>query len=77
MTRIIGIALICLGLLGLTLGGISYTTSDTVADLGPLEVEKKEESTIPITPLASGIVVVAGIGLVYVGRKDSASVASA
>lgn len=70
MTRNIGIVLICLGLLGLILGGISYTTEDTVTELGPLEVEKKEQRTIPFPPLASGFVLVAGVGLVYLGREN-------
>lgn len=70
MTRIVGIILICIGLVGLTIGGISYTTEDTLVDVGPLEVEKEEQRTIPITPLASGFVLVAGIGLVYIGREN-------
>lgn len=70
MTRLIGVILICLGLLGLTIGGISYTTEDTVAELGPLEVEEEEQTSIPITPLASGFVLVAGVGLVYIGREN-------
>ncbi len=71
ITRIIGIVLICLGLLGFALEGISFTTEDTVADIGPVEVEQEEQRTIPFTPLASGIAIVIGGGLVYVGRKKS------
>jgi hypothetical protein len=71
ITRIIGIVLICLGLLGFVLEGISFTTEDTVADIGPVEVEQQERRSIPFTPLASGIAIVIGGGLVYVGRKKS------
>jgi len=70
-TRLIGITLICLGLLGFAVGSFSFTTEDTVADVGPLEVKKEERTTIPITPIASGAVLVIGVGLVYVGRRKS------
>lgn len=67
--RIVGIALIILGLLGFFVTGISYTTEENVANVGPLEVEKQEERTIPITPLAAGGAVVLGIGLLVVDRR--------
>ncbi len=67
--RIVGIALIVLGLLGFFVTGISYTTEENVADVGPVEVEKEEERTIPITPLAAGGAVVLGIGLLVVDRR--------
>jgi hypothetical protein len=71
MTRIIGITLICLGLLGFVVGSFSFTTEDTVADLGPVEVEQEDRTTVPVTPIASGAVLVVGIGLLYVGRQKS------
>ena len=71
ITRIIGIALICLGLLGFVVGSFSFTTEETVADVGSVEVETKEETTIPVTPIASGFAVVIGAGLVYVGGRKS------
>jgi hypothetical protein len=36
-----------------------------------MEIEQEKERTIPVTPLASGVVLVIGVGLVYVGRKDA------
>lgn len=71
MTRILGIILICLGLLGFAIGSFSFTTEDTVADLGPVEVEEQDQTTIPFTPIASGAAIVIGGGLVYVGSRKS------
>lgn len=68
-TTIIGIILIVLGIIGFIIGGFSFTTEENVADVGPLELEKEETHTVPITPIASGIAVVAGIVLVVVGSK--------
>ncbi|HEX7070761.1 MAG TPA: hypothetical protein VF190_08140 [Rhodothermales bacterium] len=68
--KLIGIILIVLGILGFALGGISFTKSEEVADLGPLEIEKEETHTFPIAPIASGAAVVAGIALVVVGARQ-------
>jgi len=66
---IVGIILIVLGLLGIIFGGFSFTKENKVADVGPLELKTEETKTVPITPIASGIAVVAGIALVFAGRK--------
>lgn len=71
MLRAIGVILIVLGLLGLFIGGISVTTDETVLDVGPLEVQEEDRRTIPITPVASGIALVAGAGLFYIGNRRS------
>lgn len=67
--RTLGIVLIVLGILGFIIGGISFTTDETVADVGPLEVETERTRTIPITPLASGVAVLAGVVLVIAGGR--------
>jgi hypothetical protein len=71
--KLIGIILIVLGLLGFVFGGFSFQQEERVADLGPLEIEKEETRTIPITPIASGAAVVAGIALVFAGSRKSRS----
>jgi hypothetical protein len=68
--RTIGVILIVLGLLGFIVEGISYTTEDVVADVGPVEVEAETQERIPITPLASGGVLVIGIGLFAAGSRN-------
>ncbi len=69
--RVIGVILIVLGVLGLLVRGITYTEEETVADIGPIEVQAEERRTIPIAPLAAGAAILAGIVLVVVGsRRD-------
>lgn len=70
--KIIGIILIVLGLLGFITGGFSFEQERDVADIGPLEIETTERRTVPITPIASGAAVVAGIALVVVGSRKKA-----
>ncbi|HSA55085.1 MAG TPA: hypothetical protein VLE53_05240 [Gemmatimonadaceae bacterium] len=67
--RTLGVILIVLGVLGFVLGGVSFTTDETVADVGPLEVETERTRTIPITPIASGVALLAGVVLVVAGSR--------
>jgi hypothetical protein len=61
--KAIGIVLVVLGLVGLLVGGISWTNRDTVVDAGPLQVQTEERESLPIPPIAGGILLVAGIVL--------------
>lgn len=70
--RTIGVILIILGIAGFLVEAISWTTEEDVLDVGPVEVERQEEQTIPITPVASGIVLVVGIGLVVIDSRKTA-----
>jgi hypothetical protein len=71
LTTILGIVLIAVGALGLAYGGISFTTQEEVVDVGPIEASVEEKETIPLPPVAGGIAVLAGVGLLLVGRKNS------
>jgi drug/metabolite transporter (DMT)-like permease len=66
--RMIGIVLIVLGVIGLAWGGISWTTRETVADLGPLEISQEERETLPLPPIAGAVLVIAGAA-VLIGAK--------
>ena len=61
--------LIVLGLLGFVFGSFTFTETNEVLDVGPVEVETEQERTIPITPLASGIAVAAGAALVFAASR--------
>ena len=61
--KILAITLIVLGCLGMVWGGISWTQSEKIVDLGPLEVRKDKQSNIPIPPLLGLAGVAAGIVL--------------
>lgn len=69
--KLLGIILIVIGLIGFVFQGITYTTTEEVLDIGPVEVQSENQERIPITPVASGIAVVAGIALVVVGSRKT------
>ena len=68
-SKLIGIALLVAGVLGLVYGGFSYTKDSTAVKLGPLELSVKQKETVNV-PLWAGIAaVVAGAGLLLFGSK--------
>jgi len=70
--RIAGIILIIVGIIGLAYGGITYTRSKKTVSVGPLSATVQERETFPISPVVSGIALVAGIGLLFAsGRRRS------
>ncbi|MGH9330202.1 MAG: DUF3185 domain-containing protein [Vicinamibacterales bacterium] len=66
---IVGIALIVLGIAALALGGFSYTDREKVLDIGPIEATTEQRKTIPLSPIAGGAAVVAGVALVIAGAR--------
>ena len=64
-----GIALILLGIVGLSYNQITYTSKEKILDIGPIQATAEKEKSIPLPPLLGGLVLVAGIGLVVVGYK--------
>jgi hypothetical protein len=69
-TRLLGIALIVAGVLGLVYGGFSYTKDATALKLGPIELSVKEKETVNV-PLWVGIgaILVGGVLLIVGGKK--------
>ena len=67
---IIGLLLIVLAIIVFVAGGFSFTHEKQDAKIGPLNIEHKETSTVPIPPILSGIALVGGIALVIVGAKS-------
>ena len=68
--KMLGIALLIAGLLGLVYGGFSYTKDTTAVKLGPIELTVKEKQTVNI-PLWAGIAsIIAGGALLVLGGKS-------
>lgn len=68
MLKGIGIGLIALGLAGLAWGGLSYTTRETVVDIGPIHATRDKEHSIPMPPILGGLAIAGGVGLLLVRR---------
>ena len=66
----IGVVLIVLGVVALVYQGITYTSRDTVLDIGPIHATAERQKTLPLSPVL-GIAAVAGgmVLLLAVSRK--------
>jgi hypothetical protein len=68
---ILGIVLIVLGVAGLFFSRVTWTETKPVVKLGPLEVNSQEDHTVWIPTAAGAIAVLAGIGLVFAGKRTA------
>ena len=69
MIKLIAIALIILGVCSVAWGGFTYKTKEKIVDIGPIEATREKTHRIPVAPLAGGLALAVGIGLL-VARKD-------
>jgi hypothetical protein len=69
VNKTIGIILIALGLFGLAWGGFTYTTRETVVDIGPIHATREKTHNVPLPPIVGAVALVAGIALLVAGRK--------
>jgi len=70
-TIILAIALMVVGVAVFAYQGITYTSREKVADLGPLQVTTEKTNRIPLPPIVGAIAIVGGIGLLVFGMKKS------
>ena len=68
----VAIALIVLGVVGLAYGGISFTHQKKDVDLGPIQISHEKTDTLPITPIAGGLCLVAGVAILVAGGRSGA-----
>ena len=69
---LLGMVLIVLGLGALVYQGFTYTTRETVIDIGPIKATADREKTIPLPPILGIVAVVGGVALMIAGsRKGS------
>lgn len=64
--RIVALAVIVAGVLGLLYGGFTYTTEQTAAKLGPLELKVEEKNRVNV-PIWAGVAAIVAGGLVLIG----------
>jgi hypothetical protein len=74
MTRnaIAGVILIVLGAAALVYQGITYTSRETVLDIGPIHATADRQKTVPLPPILGLIAVAGGVALLVVGARSRA-----
>ena len=66
--KLLGIALLVGGILGLAYGGFTYTKDTTAVKLGPIELKVQEKESVAIPVVASGAAIALGAFLMFAGR---------
>ena len=69
LASLVGILLIVLGVVGLAVGGINYTRREKVIDIGPIEATAEKHERIPVSPVAGGIALAAGVVLLVAANR--------
>jgi hypothetical protein len=67
--KTLGIALLVIGLIMTVFTGFTLITSKKVADIGPVEINKKEHTPIYWSPVTGAVLAGAGIILLIYSRK--------
>jgi hypothetical protein len=68
---LLGVVLIVLGVAGLLIGHFSYSQTKPVANIGPVHINSEEQHDVSIPTIAGVVVVIAGLGLVFAGRRST------
>lgn len=69
--KMLAIALIVAGVLGLAYGGFSYTKDTSQAKLGPIELTVKDKQTLSVPIWVSVAVIVVGGGMLVLENKKT------
>jgi len=69
---IAGVVLIGLGVVALVYQGVTYTSHETVLDIGPLHATADRQRTLPLSPVLGIVAVAGGVVLLMAGGRKLA-----
>lgn len=69
LVKVVGVALIVAGVLGLVYGGFSFTKETHQLKLGPVELSVKEKQSVNVPVWAGVVAIAAGDGLLLFGGR--------
>jgi uncharacterized membrane protein len=69
---IAGVLLIVLGVAALAFQGFTYTSRDTVLNIGPIHATADREKTVFLSPVIGAVAVAGGVALLIVGVRRHA-----
>jgi hypothetical protein len=65
----LGLVLIVLGLVALAYQGFTYTTRETVLNVGPITATADRERTVPLPPIFGIAAMAGGVALMLAGAR--------
>lgn len=66
----LGVVLILLGVVALVYQGVTYTSRDTVIDIGPLHATADRQKTVPLSPVLGMAALAGGVALLVTGVRQ-------
>jgi len=72
LNALAGVLLILLGVVALAYQGITYTSRDTVIDVGPIHATAERQHTMPLSPVLGIVAIAGGALLLYAGGRRHA-----
>jgi hypothetical protein len=69
---IAGVVLIVLGVAALAYQGITYSSRETVLEIGPLHATAERQKTLPLPPVLGIAAVAGGVALLFAGARRPA-----
>ncbi len=70
-SKLVALALIAAGILGLVYGSFTYTKATHRADVGPLTLSVKDKETVNVPAWAGVVAILVGGGLLFYTGKRS------
>jgi uncharacterized membrane protein YidH (DUF202 family) len=67
-----GILLIVLGIVLMAITGFNFVTKKNVVDLGPIQIDKKENHPIQWSPVIGAVLLVGGVVILLTGKTKNA-----
>jgi hypothetical protein len=67
-----GVVLVVLGLAALVYQGFTYTSRETVIDVGPIHATADRQRTVPLPPVVGIVAVMGGVALLVAGARQRA-----
>lgn len=71
-SRPIGVILVILGIVMMAYTGFNFVTREKVVDIGPLEIEKKQNNPVRWSPVVGLVLLIGGV-VVLVSSKGTAN----
>lgn len=68
-TRTVGFVIIVIGILMMAYTGFNYVTTEKVVDIGPIQIDKKENHPVQWSPIIGVVILIGGIAVVAISRK--------
>lgn len=70
-TRTVGFVIIVIGIIMMAYTGFNYVTTEKVVDIGPIQIDKKQNHPVQWSPILGVVLFVGGILVIVFNKKTT------